>query len=156
MAVAAHALALVMIAEQETADRNITSAEMARNVGVHPVHVRRVLARLREAGLVTSQSGPGGGWLLARPSTSITLADVYHAVSDDTGAVVNESEPQACCRFAPNMTASLDAVLVRAEAALVAELATVTLADLVESAQGERTPRPTDLVTSRNGHSPAV
>ena len=43
-----------------------TSAEIADHAGTNPVVVRRVLGRLREAGLLTSEKGHAGGWRLAR------------------------------------------------------------------------------------------
>ncbi|MEM9230136.1 MAG: Rrf2 family transcriptional regulator [Pseudomonadota bacterium] len=43
-----------------------TSAEITEHAGTNPVVVRRVLGRLREAGLLASEKGHAGGWRLAR------------------------------------------------------------------------------------------
>lgn len=43
-----------------------TSTEIAEHAGTNPVVVRRVLGRLRAAGLLTSERGHAGGWCLAR------------------------------------------------------------------------------------------
>ena len=82
-AVAVHVLALARVAKEEAAGSAITSERLAESVGAHPVHVRRVLGTLREAGLVTSQSGPGGGWRLTRAPEDINLCDIYRAVDHD-------------------------------------------------------------------------
>lgn len=63
-------------------DRMRTSAEIAAHAGTNPVVVRRVLGRLRDAGLVVSEKGHAGGWRLGRRPDGITLADVYLALDE--------------------------------------------------------------------------
>jgi DNA-binding IscR family transcriptional regulator len=46
-------------------DRTMTSGEMAECSGAHPVAVRQTFAGLRDAGIVSSRNGRGGGWRLA-------------------------------------------------------------------------------------------
>ena len=60
--------------------RSRTSADIADHAGTNPVVVRRVLGKLREAGLLASEKGHAGGWRLARSPQEITLADVYLAL----------------------------------------------------------------------------
>jgi len=59
-----------------------TSADIAEHAGTNPVVVRRVLGKLREAGLLESEKGHAGGWRLARLPSQITLADVYLALDE--------------------------------------------------------------------------
>ena len=67
---------------------------MASSVGSNPVHIRRVLGRLRAAGLVASRPGPHGGWLLLRSPEETTLADVWRVVNgDDPVLGVHEADP---------------------------------------------------------------
>jgi len=54
--------------------------EIGERQGVPPRYLEQIFQRLRRAGLVTSKRGPGGGYLLARPATVITLRDVVEAV----------------------------------------------------------------------------
>ena len=42
--------------------------------------LENILAELRRAGIVESRRGAAGGYLLARPATEITVADVIRAV----------------------------------------------------------------------------
>ena len=58
----------------------LTSAQLAQMMSTNPVVVRRTMAGLREAGLVRSEKGHGGGWELARDLNSVTLRDIYDAL----------------------------------------------------------------------------
>lgn len=53
----------------------LTSEVMAKTYGTSPVVLRRVLAKLQRAGLVHTQRGVGGGSLLAREASQITLRE---------------------------------------------------------------------------------
>lgn len=85
-------------------ERVRTSTEIADYAGTNPVVVRRVLGRLRAAGLLTSERGHAGGWCLARGPREITLADVYRALderlvaTDETGAASDCSVEHALHR----------------------------------------------------------
>jgi Rrf2 family protein len=110
--------------------RELQSSEvMAASVGSNPVHIRRVLARLREAGLVASRPGPHGGWQLLRSPEETTLADVWRVVNgDDPVLGVHAADPN--CDVGQRIQANLEDVDRRALAAIEAELETTTLADL--------------------------
>lgn len=68
--------------------------DLAYNGAGEPVHVRRVgerqqiphafleqiFQRLRRAGLVRGKRGPGGGFLLTRPPSEISLREVVEAI----------------------------------------------------------------------------
>lgn len=80
----------------EDPDRVRTSADIADHAGTNPVVVRRVLGRLREAGLLTSEKGHAGGWRLARSPQQITLADVYLALDERMIATVPDDQVPSC------------------------------------------------------------
>lgn len=75
-AMGVHALSLLA----SDSERTMTSEEIAEGIDTNPVVVRRILASLQEAGLVTSQKGPRGGSRLAESPKKITLAQVYQAI----------------------------------------------------------------------------
>jgi Rrf2 family protein len=135
-AVAIHVLALARVAMEEAAGVAVTSERMAESVCAHPVHVRRVLGALREAGLVTSQPGPGGGWRLSRAPEAITLRDIFRAVEHEPLFGLPKGPSQDCpiSRCLPGVLATC---FQDAEAALEERLAQVTVADVIGAVRGE-------------------
>ncbi len=68
----------------ELADRNgqspITLEELAGNLGVSGKYLYSLLNTLKEAGLVVTSRGPGGGFSLSRAPKEINARDVMLAV----------------------------------------------------------------------------
>jgi len=60
----------------------VTSDELAASFGTSPIVLRRVLSRLRKAGLVTTRRGPGGGSMLARDASTIRLREAFDALEE--------------------------------------------------------------------------
>jgi FeS assembly SUF system regulator len=57
-----------------------TSRDLAAASGLPAATVSKLLKRLQRAGLLVSQRGLHGGYLLARPAAEITLAEVVDAL----------------------------------------------------------------------------
>ena len=58
----------------------ITAEQIAEAQGIPLNFLENILRDLRRAGLVESRRGQAGGYVLARPAESITVADVIRAV----------------------------------------------------------------------------
>jgi DNA-binding IscR family transcriptional regulator len=93
----------------------VRSEVIAQRIRAHPVVVRRVLGRLRSAGLVEGRSGPGGGWAVAHDPDSIGLGRVRRALRDSDRQIDGD-----------RLARALDA----AEEAFARELDAVTIGDL--------------------------
>lgn len=108
-----------------------TSAEIATHNHTNPVFVRRVLGLLREAGIVTSEKGHGGGWVMGRPADLVTLADVYAALGERflRPEAEGEDHPPECL-VEKAVRAEVDSALEAAEATLRKKLARVSVAAL--------------------------
>ncbi len=132
-AVAVHVLTYLASVADETdgasPGRAVSSDELAASVNANPVHVRRVLGPLREAGLVSSRPGPRGGWELDRPADRITAAEVWDLVQGDEH-VLGLHGPNPACPVGRSIQQSLVDLDARARQALRAELERVTVADL--------------------------
>ena len=69
----------------------LTIAEIAEKQNISLSYLEQIFAVLRKSGLVKGMRGPGGGYRLAHPAATITIAQVIHTVdksslSDNTGA----------------------------------------------------------------------
>jgi len=109
-----------------------TSADIADHATTNPVVVRRVLGKLRAAGLLTSERGHSGEWRLARDTQHITLADVYGALGECLIASKPGSETHACA-----VERALDIrvlqIMREIEVSLIARLSQTTIADVQRS-----------------------
>ncbi|MDX8354914.1 Rrf2 family transcriptional regulator [Cognatiyoonia sp. IB215182] len=109
-----------------------TSTDIADHAGTNPVVVRRVLGKLRDAGLLASEKGHAGGWRLARPPQEITLADVYLALDESLVATPGEQETPSCS-VEHTLQRKVTAVLEDVERGLVERLAATTIAEVQET-----------------------
>lgn len=75
----------------------LSSSDLASSIDVNPVTVRRVISDLSAAGLVDTQTGPGGGAMLARPPTRITVQEIYEALGEPPFIEGHSKVPQAHC-----------------------------------------------------------
>lgn len=106
-----------------------TSAAIAAHAGTNPVVVRRVLGRLREAGLLLSEKGHAGGWRLARAPQSITLADVYLAL--DERLIASDAEDHASgCAVEDALHRRVSGVMRDIEQSLIDRLGETTIAEV--------------------------
>ena len=130
-AVATYALTFISLAQE----RMVTSDELAASINTHPALVRRMLSMLREAGLVETQLGPGGGARLARAPERISLLEVYDALRavDDLFSVGRIS-PNPDCPMSAGIQATLECVLSGPDKALRLALGQVTIANLLSEA----------------------
>ena len=126
-AVAMHVLTYLAGVAAES--RPVSSEELALSANANPAHVRRVLGPLREAGLVLSRPGPGGGWVLGQPAAEITAAQVWDLVQGDE-PVLGLHGPNPACPVGRSIQHSLTELDAHARQAVRAELDRVTVADL--------------------------
>jgi DNA-binding IscR family transcriptional regulator len=113
-----------------------TSELLASSAGSNPVHVRRVLGRLRDAGLVVSRPGPKGGWQLAADPATTTLADIWRAVHGD-GGILGLHEASPACTVGRRIQASLAEIDRSAVQAIERDLAGTTLGDLARGTRAD-------------------
>jgi Rrf2 family protein len=71
----------------ETPGKPTSSHALAERDGLPPGFLDDILRLLRNGGLVRSQRGGEGGWMLTRPAKQITVADVIRAVDGPLASV---------------------------------------------------------------------
>lgn len=92
-AASAHIMTLLAFHQEEL----ITSDYLAKSIRTNPAAVRRLLAKLVEAGLLESFKGKAGGVRLAKSPKEISLKDIYKAVTDKSLVHASTKEPQKLC-----------------------------------------------------------
>jgi len=61
-------------------DKPVTADQLARAQAIPPKFLESILLQLRRGSIVNAQRGPEGGYWLARPAASISLADVIRVI----------------------------------------------------------------------------
>lgn len=69
----------------------VKAEELAEAQSIPVKFLRGILTDLRRARLVTSQRGPDGGFVLARPADEISVADIFRAVDGPLATVRDQS-----------------------------------------------------------------
>ncbi|MDO8288584.1 MAG: Rrf2 family transcriptional regulator [Parvibaculum sp.] len=104
-----------------------TSEILARAMQTNPVVIRRILSGLRERGFVRSEKGHGGGWVLARDLSGITLRDVYDAIGNPALLAISNRTETPDCLVEQAVNAALADSFQEAEAMLLARFGNITL-----------------------------
>lgn len=85
-------------------------------------YLEQLFSKLRRDGIVESTRGPGGGYTLARPSETITVADIVSAVDDPLDSPEGESAADGLSR----------ALWLRLNKVMLEHMATISLKSLVD------------------------
>ena len=108
----------------------LTSEQMAAQGDTNPVVIRRTMAGLRAAGIVRSEKGHGGGWSLVRRLEDVTLYDVYEALGEPTLLAIGNRTESPGCVVEKAVNRALEGAFHAAQALLVEQLRSITMASL--------------------------
>ncbi|HZG85664.1 Rrf2 family transcriptional regulator [Paenibacillus sp.] len=135
--IAVHALSLIAQFPSQC-----TGEFIAGSVNTNPVIVRKMIAMLKKAGLVTVRPGVGGTSLTKAPE-DISLLDVYRAVgSTDDGELFNfHDAPNPLCPVGQRIEGALRSHMREAQLAMERKLAGVTLRQLIAEMQEQSNTR---------------
>ena len=84
---------LAQYSEQEAV--SISSISQRQNISES--YLEQLVAKLRKAGLVTSIRGAQGGYLLARPASTISVGDILRALEGNLEAVECTAHTEEGC-----------------------------------------------------------
>ncbi len=120
-------------------DPVVPLAEIAEHDGLPLAYLEHLVARLRRAGLVDSRRGSRGGYLLARPASEITMAEVVEALEGSIAPIecisLGADGSVKCSRESdPGHVCPTKLLWARVRGSIVSTLRETTLADLVASA----------------------
>lgn len=134
LATAVHILLYIEEYEQE---EKITSEVLADSTGVNAVNIRKILALLRQAKMITVKKGVGGTYLLMKPQ-DITLRGIFDAVEEHESQLFRIHEhPNTDCPVGRSIASVLEGRLNPIRAEMLAEMEHVTLADLFEDMKNQ-------------------
>src|SRR5262245_58866870 len=132
-------VALHVLLHMSEMDDVVTSETLALMMGMNPVVLRRTLSGLREAGIVGSEKGHGGGWSLARDLRTVTLGDVFDALGTTTLFGIAPRDENAACLIERAVNRAVGDVLAEAEQLLAARLRSIPVADILVGARRKLT-----------------
>ena len=132
LAVAAHIVA-VLASKGEGAC--VSSADVAGSVNTNPVVIRRILAQLTKAGIVSSEKGKHGGSKLVKCPDEVTLWDLSRALGEEHLFKIHRNPENPACRLSCGMKDALGSVFSGAEKAAQGVLRGMTVKNLLEKAR---------------------
>lgn len=125
--------ALVHMSQSDT---SVTSDTLAAWMETNPVVVRRTMGLLRDAGLVSSIKGPGGGWSLCCDPAKTSLRRLHEVLGDGGLFAIGVKTENPTCLVEAAVNRRLTGAMAEAEAILLARLGDITLADLLADFEG--------------------
>jgi Rrf2 family protein len=122
----------ILVFLASTPNEPVTSDRIAASVKTHPAFIRRILGKLRRAGLVNAQPGTDGGWRLRRDAAGITLCDVYEGIENDPLFALHRRSPQASGPVGQAIHPVLEEMTREAEGTLKHHLAQTSIATVLD------------------------
>ncbi|WP_408892422.1 Rrf2 family transcriptional regulator [Paenibacillus taichungensis] len=126
--IAVHTLSLIAVVPNEC-----TGDFIAKSVNTNPVIIRRIMSKLKQAGLIEVRPGVGGASLLKDPA-DITLLDIYRALEVvEDGELFNfHKHPNPNCPVGSMIEQTLRAELIEAQTAMEQRLNRVTIQQMMD------------------------
>lgn len=126
LAVATHILTVMAVKDGVP----IGSEDIAKRASTNSAVIRKIIGMLGRAGITKSQTGAKGGTVLARSPERISMLDIYRAVETQDVFVHPNCPPDASCPIGSRIGPIFTSVADRATAAMEAELARVSIAEI--------------------------
>ncbi|MFY9264259.1 MAG: Rrf2 family transcriptional regulator [Solirubrobacterales bacterium] len=130
---------MVALAKEQAKDEQqpfpASLAQIAADNGLPFAYLEHLAARLKKADLVESRRGPRGGYLLARPAESISMAEIVEALEGQIAPIecisATGDGDVTCTREGDSNEICPTKILwTRVQGSIVRTLQDITLADL--------------------------
>lgn len=109
----------------------VSSESLAENVCTNAARVRKVMAKLRKAGLIETKEGIEGGYLFRRDSSKVNLAMIADALDVTfVSASWKSGNPEMECLIASGMAGVLDEIYEGLDRECRDRLEKITIADI--------------------------
>ena len=116
--------------------------DMADTNNIPKKFLDQILSELRNAGLVFSKKGKGGGYALARPATQITVGQIVRVLDGPLAPIqcASVTAYRSCDDCADEKVCTVRLVMVKARNAIAEVLDNHTLADMRALAASDLSP----------------
>ncbi len=120
--------ALVYLNHKQT---TLSSELLAQNVCTNPARIRKVMAKLKKAGLVVTKEGAEGGYLFDRDPKSVDLRQISDAVEAKlVSASWRSGNKDMICLVASGMADIMDGICAQLDTLCREKLEHITIADI--------------------------
>jgi len=135
---AKYALKALLVLAEEYGHGPMLIADLAEREGIPKKFLEHILLELRKHGLLQSQKGKGGGYLLGKPPGSVTFGQVIRILDGPLAPVpcVSQMAYQRCKECKDEATCGVRLVMKETRDAIAEVLDGVTLADGLKKVKG--------------------
>lgn len=111
----------------------LSSEELAKNVCTNPARIRKVMAKLKKAGLVDTKEGIDGGYHFVLDPASVTLRQISEALEICfVSASWRSGDTDMDCLIASGMAAIMDDIYGQLDLLCKERLETITIQNIDE------------------------
>lgn len=109
----------------------ISSDELAKNVCTHPARIRKVMSKLKKAGLLTTKEGAEGGYSFSLDAEKVNLRMVDEALGEPMiAASWHSGNSDMECLIASGMASVMDGIYAELDSVCRRQLEKTTIADI--------------------------
>ena len=125
--------ALLVLAREFHKNKIVTIPAIAEAEGIPLKYLESILLDLKNAGLLSSKRGPGGGYLLAQDPRAISLAQVIRQLDGPIAPIrcVSAQATYTCDECQDPDTCSLRIVMQKVRDSMVLVLQNISLDDMI-------------------------
>ena len=111
--------------------QTVSSELLSENICTNPARVRKVMARLKKAGLVSTKEGSDGGYFFQLPPESVSLAQIGRALDMQfVSPSWRSGDSDMDCLVASGMAGIMDDIYARLDALCYRDLEKITIRDI--------------------------
>ncbi|MBN1411407.1 MAG: Rrf2 family transcriptional regulator, partial [Spirochaetales bacterium] len=93
-----YGLRAVLSLAQTYCNRPVSIKTIAENEELSPEFLEQIFFKLKKAGLINSYRGPGGGFILSKKLSEISIRDIFEAVQETMAPVPCTDDSKKCGR----------------------------------------------------------
>jgi Rrf2 family protein len=109
----------------------LSSEQLAENVCTNPARVRKVMARLKKAGFISTREGKSGGYICSADAKKLSLLEVFEAVDEFLVCSSWRSGGQdRDCLISSGMAGVMEGIYSRMDSLCRRELERITISDI--------------------------